>query len=326
MKITRYFPPFSLLLAMICGPAIWAVIVAIGIFVEIHSIPRTGLESNLVEHGLTIQPGQTLDVSIPIKHAAPEERPAKESPSDEWAGGGSAFPTGESWTTYRRKDGSSYIVRATKEEMKKARDAEAAEEAHRRDLFQALKTRALSADERKEALGYRDRLNIEPNTPYFAADKTRELNEAWVVQARIQTAAEAPTAQAIATPIVLTPTIPITLSEATTSKPILFSGSTGSSSLVMKSPPGITLPKPSEITAEMLVNKGFEAGARISYRMARAGGTEGDLEFLIECFKASDINAVKAWIDERERRAAAERLGTPVPFAPGSVTSKFESK
>lgn len=301
MKISRYVPPFSLV-------AIVATLFSIALFEWAHhGIPKTGLESNLVERGLTIQPGQTVDVSfknaisgsiIAKSPVPPEERAAKEDPSDEYIGGGSAFPGGESWTDYRRKDGSRYIVRATKEEMKKARDAEAAEEAHRRDLFQALKTRPLTADERKEALGYRDRLNIEPNTPYFAADKTRELNEAWVVQARIQAAAEAPTATAQAVP--MPNVLPITLSEATTSKPILFTVGTGSAGIVMKSPPVFTLPKAPDVTPADLMNEGFAVGAKLGFIMGLKGGDTKDLLWLVEAFKARDVDAVDKWFKEHD--------------------------
>lgn len=129
---------------------------------------------------------------ITFPKSEPEELPAQESPSDKMVGGGSGGMPGEcSWTTYQRANGSYYIVRATAEELKKARESWQAEEQRRRDLFQALRTRVLTDAERKEALGYGDRLNLEAFVSYYAADKTRELNEAWRSQNLMMIAASA---------------------------------------------------------------------------------------------------------------------------------------
>lgn len=56
------------------------------------------------------------------------------------------------------------------------------EERHRAELWMALRTRVLAADEWKEVLQYGDRINRPPNIPYFAEEKSRELNDAYATQ------------------------------------------------------------------------------------------------------------------------------------------------
>lgn len=71
--------------------------------------------------------------------------------------------------------------------MKYARDREQ----HRQDLYWALRSRVLSDDEMREILQYGDGLNVTPNTPYYAADKAKELNEALLQQHRLRLATAA---------------------------------------------------------------------------------------------------------------------------------------
>lgn len=52
----------------------------------------------------------------------------------------------------------------------------------RRDLYFALTHRVLTAKEYQQALGYGDRLNIEPRTTYFPDAKRAELNHAFELQ------------------------------------------------------------------------------------------------------------------------------------------------
>ena len=62
----------------------------------------------------------------------------------------------------------------------------AAAEQRRRNLYQALRTRILTDAELKEALGYGDRLNIEPMVPFMETEKMRQLNDAFRQQQLLQ--------------------------------------------------------------------------------------------------------------------------------------------
>ena len=59
-------------------------------------------------------------------------------------------------------------------------------ESARRELYQALWTRVLTFEEMERALALGDSLNIEEMTPYTAADKKRELGDAFYAQARLR--------------------------------------------------------------------------------------------------------------------------------------------
>lgn len=65
-------------------------------------------------------------------------------------------------------------------------------QSRRRELFWALRTRVLTNEEMAEALEHGDSLNIENMVPYTAAEKSRELNEAYYQQARLRSLAAQP--------------------------------------------------------------------------------------------------------------------------------------
>lgn len=71
-------------------------------------------------------------------------------------------------------------------ENEEANRHSAEREARRRFIFAALWTRVLAPEEEAEALAMGNSLNIAPMTPYYAADKQRELNDAWFQQRRLQ--------------------------------------------------------------------------------------------------------------------------------------------
>lgn len=60
------------------------------------------------------------------------------------------------------------------------------------DLYFALQTRALTTDEEIEALGYGSSLNIRNMVSYRAEEKSRELQNAWFQQRRLQLLARSP--------------------------------------------------------------------------------------------------------------------------------------
>jgi hypothetical protein len=64
--------------------------------------------------------------------------------------------------------------------------------AHRRNLFYALTHRVLTDAELKEALGYGDSLNVEPNVGYYAEEKGRELQRAFQLQETLRRMAAIP--------------------------------------------------------------------------------------------------------------------------------------
>lgn len=66
----------------------------------------------------------------------------------------------------------------------------AEEEAHRRGLYWALRSRVLTEDEMKEVDRYGDSLNIEMMVSYNEGEKKRELNDALLQQFRLRRAAE----------------------------------------------------------------------------------------------------------------------------------------
>lgn len=70
----------------------------------------------------------------------------------------------------------------------KARSAQA-----RRDLYWALRTRVLTADEMSRVQQMGLWLVTEENTPYYEANKQREFNEALLQQFKLRIAAEKPT-------------------------------------------------------------------------------------------------------------------------------------
>ena len=67
------------------------------------------------------------------------------------------------------------------EDIKGEEEVEKRDE-HRREIFRALQTRVLTEAEMKEALDYGQSINIENETPYFAADKDRERLNAFQLQ------------------------------------------------------------------------------------------------------------------------------------------------
>ena len=56
----------------------------------------------------------------------------------------------------------------------------------RRDLFWALRTRVLTDEEFVEAQSHGEYLNIEPMVSFRADEKARELNDAYVTQAKLR--------------------------------------------------------------------------------------------------------------------------------------------
>jgi hypothetical protein len=64
-------------------------------------------------------------------------------------------------------------------------------EAHRRDLYWALRSRVLTEEEMTEVERYGKYVNIDPNTPYYAEEKERELNAALLQQFQLRATAEA---------------------------------------------------------------------------------------------------------------------------------------
>lgn len=58
-------------------------------------------------------------------------------------------------------------------------------DAHKRQIYKALRTRVLSDAELQEALDYGDYLNVEPMVGYTEAEKSKELNDAFVTQHKL---------------------------------------------------------------------------------------------------------------------------------------------